>query len=258
MNYDAFMEPITWFLTGMEKHSDEYREDLDGNYKTFSDAMKHHMSRFHYPSLQVAMNELSNHDHSRFLTRTNKKVGRTQSVGPEMADKGVSKGVFREAVLMQMTWPGAPTLYYGDEAGVTGWTDPDNRRTYPWGKEDVDLILFHKSMIKIHKKYPAFMEGSLKFLYGEKNIFSYGRFTDDDYAIVIINNNDEAKKLTIPVWQIGVTDDYRMQQIMLTVEEGHTEDIVNYPVEKGAITITMPKHSGTILHGDKLKKNIDN
>ena len=258
MNYDAFMEPITWFLTGMEKHSDEYREDLDGNYKTFSDAMKHHMSRFHYPSLQVAMNELSNHDHSRFLTRTNKKVGRTQSVGPEMADKGVSKGVFREAVLMQMTWPGAPTLYYGDEAGVTGWTDPDNRRTYPWGKEDVDLILFHKSMIKIHKKYPAFMEGSLKFLYGEKNIFSYGRFTDDDYAIVIINNNDEAKKLTIPVWQIGVTDDSRMQQIMLTVEEGHTEDIVNYPVEKGAITITMPKHSGTILHGDKLKKNIDN
>ncbi|MDO4169639.1 MAG: glycoside hydrolase family 13 protein [Lachnospiraceae bacterium] len=257
MNYDAFMEPLTWFLTGMEKHSDEYRADLDGNYKTFSDAMKHHMSRFHYPSLQVSMNELSNHDHSRFLTRTNKKVGRTQSVGPEAADKGVSKGVFREAVLMQMTWPGAPTIYYGDEAGVTGWTDPDNRRTYPWGKEDKDLILFHRSMIKIHKKYPAFMEGSLKFIHGEKNVFCYGRFTDSDYAIVMLNNNDKAKKFVIPVWQIGVTDNYKMQQIMLTIEEGHAEDKVDYPVKNGYVTITMPKHSGTILHAVLLedKKN---
>lgn len=257
MNYDAFMEPLTWFLTGMEKHSDEYRADLDGNYKTFSDAMKHHMSRFHYPSLQVSMNELSNHDHSRFLTRTNKKVGRTQSVGPEAADKGVSKGVFKEAVLMQMTWPGAPTIYYGDEAGVTGWTDPDNRRTYPWGKEDKDLILFHRSMIKIHKKYPAFMEGSLKFIHGEKNVFCYGRFTDSDYAIVMLNNNDKAKKFVIPVWQIGVTDDYKMQQIMLTIEEGHAEDKVDYPVKNGYVTITMPKHSGTILHAVLLedKKN---
>lgn len=248
MNYDAFMEPITWFLTGMEKHSDEYRGDLDGNYQTFSDAMKHHMSRFHYPSLQVAMNELSNHDHSRFLTRTNKKVGRTQSVGAAAADENVSKGVFKEAVLMQMTWPGAPTVYYGDEAGVTGWTDPDNRRTYPWGKEDMDLVYFHKSMIKIHKKYPAFMEGSLKFLYGERNVFSYGRFTEDDFAVVILNNNDEAKKLSIPVWQIGVSDNHYMQQIMLTVEEGHAEDKVNYEVEKGFLTITMPKRSSTVLH----------
>ena len=48
--------------------------------------------------------------------------------------------VMREAVVMQMTWPGAPTVYYGDEAGVCGFTDPDNRRTYPWGHEDQELI----------------------------------------------------------------------------------------------------------------------
>ncbi len=251
MNYDAFMEPLTWFLTGMEKHSDEYRADLDGNYKTFSSAMKYHMSRFHYPSLQVAMNELSNHDHSRFLTRTNKKVGRTQSVGPQQADENVNRGIFKEAVLMQMTWPGAPTIYYGDEAGVTGWTDPDNRRTYPWGKEDLDLIDFHKRMIRIHKKYPAFMEGSVKFIYGEQNIFCYGRFTDDDYAVVILNNNDIQKKLTIPVWQTGVSDEHVMQQVMMTIEEGHATDKVNYPITNGYIKITMPKHSGAVLHAVK-------
>ena len=44
--------------------------------------------------------------------------------------------VMREGVVVQMTWPGAPTVYYGDEAGVCGFTDPDNRRTYPWGHED--------------------------------------------------------------------------------------------------------------------------
>lgn len=56
---------------------------------------------------------------------------------------------------MQMTWPGAPTVYYGDEAGMVGWTDPDNRRSYPWGKQDWELIEFHKDMIRIHKNMSA-------------------------------------------------------------------------------------------------------
>ena len=80
----------------------------------------------------TAMNELSNHDHSRFLTRTNHKVGRVAHLGSEAAGQDINKAVFREAVVMQMTWPGAPTIYYGDEAGLCGFTDPDNRRTYPW------------------------------------------------------------------------------------------------------------------------------
>ena len=81
MNYDAFMEPITWFLCGVEKHSDEFRGDLLGNYDAFKGAMNYHMSRFLRPSIDVSMNELSNHDHSRFLTRTNRKVGRLHTMG---------------------------------------------------------------------------------------------------------------------------------------------------------------------------------
>ena len=108
MNYDAFMEPVTWFLTGMEKHSDDFREDLLGNADSFWNAMKHHGASFSTPSLQTAMNELSNHDHSRFLTRTNHKVGRTGTLGPRAAEEGVNKGVLREAVVIQMTWMGAP------------------------------------------------------------------------------------------------------------------------------------------------------
>ena len=63
------------------------------------------------------MNELSNHDHSRFMTRTNRRVGRLASAGAKAAEEGISYGIFRQGVVMQMTWPGAPTIYYGDEAG---------------------------------------------------------------------------------------------------------------------------------------------
>ena len=68
MNYDAFMEPLTWFLTGMEKHSDDRRKDLWGNADNFVRSMNHHMACMMTPSIQTAMNELSNHDHSRFLS----------------------------------------------------------------------------------------------------------------------------------------------------------------------------------------------
>ena len=60
MNYDAFMEPLTWFFTGMEKHSDDYQQGMLGNADSFRGAMVYHMASFLGPSLQVAMNELSN------------------------------------------------------------------------------------------------------------------------------------------------------------------------------------------------------
>ena len=247
MNYDAFMEPLTWFLTGVEKHSDEFRGDLLGNHQSFFDAKSHHMSRFHYQSLEVAMNELSNHDHSRFLTRTNRKVGRTHTLGPEAANENVNKGVFKEAVVVQMTWPGAPTLYYGDEAGVCGWTDPDNRRTYPWGKEDKELVSFHKDVIGIHKKSDALMRGSLKFLYGEQNVISYGRFTNEEEVVVILNNDEAEKTIKIPVWEIGIFDNEVLVSLLTTSEEGHSKEKTEYIVEKGFITITMPPISSVIL-----------
>ena len=69
--------------------------------------------KFQTSQLQCAMNELSNHDHSRFLTRTNGTAGRVETHGSEAADYGVNFGIFREAVwLFQMTWPGAHRSVY--------------------------------------------------------------------------------------------------------------------------------------------------
>ena len=89
MNYDAFMEPVTWFLTGMQKHSDDYRGDMFGNADNFMGAMRHHMASFTMPSLQIAMNELSNHDHSRFLTEHPQYQG--QIILTEQPDTGTPK-----------------------------------------------------------------------------------------------------------------------------------------------------------------------
>lgn len=247
MNYDAFMEPVGWFLTGMEKHSEEYRHDLLGNHRAFFDAMRHNMARFHASSLQIAMNELSNHDHSRFLTRTNRQVGRTHTVGAEKADEGVNKGVMKEAVVIQMTWIGAPTIYYGDEAGVCGWTDPDNRRTYPWGNEDQELIAAHKSLISLRKAIPALRSGSLKFLYGEYNIISYGRFDDKDKVVVVVNNNDHKKTVWIPVWEIGITNSDVCQQVFETTVKSHATDDFKYDVVRGKIMVELEPYSAKII-----------
>lgn len=247
MNYDAFMEPVTWFLTGMQKHSDDYREDMRGNADSFWGAMRHHSAAFTMPSLLVAMNELSNHDHSRFLTRTNRKVGRTNTLGPNAANEGVNKAVLREAVVIQMTWPGAPTIYYGDEAGVCGFTDPDNRRTYPWGHEDRELIAFHKEIIRIHKTNREFLTGSLKYVDGDYNVIGYGRFTREGQSLILVNNNDYEITKEWSVWYLGIPKECVLSRLMLTTAEGYTTEAKEYPVISGKVKVVLPPTSAIIL-----------
>ncbi len=246
MNYDAFMEPITWFLTGMEKHSDEYRGECFGNPGDFEGAMRHHMTRFMTSSLQCAMNELSNHDHSRFLTRTNKKVGRAEQLGTDAAGRGINKAVMKEAVVFQMTWPGAPTLYYGDEAGQVGFTDPDNRRTYPWGSEDMDLLNFHREMIRIHKEHEAFKTGSIQFVWGEYNFLCYARYNRREHFLVVLNNDAVSRTVEMVVWPVGLPKECELEQIMYSHEDGFSTNPVTYEVKGGKLNITLTEFSAVV------------
>lgn len=247
MNYDAFMEPLTWFLTGVEKHSDEYRGDLIGNADAFFGSMRHYMTRFNTQSLQVAMNELSNHDHSRFLTRTNHQVGRISSRGADAANEGVNKNLFRMAVLMQMTWPGAPTIYYGDEAGLCGWTDPDSRRAYPWGHEDEELIQYHKELIRIHKEHQVLRTGSILFLFGEYQCISYGRFDDNEHIVVAINISQDTRHMEIPVWRLGMTQPTRMARVILTDASGFSIETKVYSVQSGKLILDCPPETAVLV-----------
>ncbi len=248
MNYDAFMEPVTWFLTGMEKHSDEFRGDLLGDGAHFFESMCAQMGRMQTPSLTTAMNQLSNHDHSRFMTRTNQTVGRLATASAERAGEGINPAVYREAVMIQMTWPGAPTLYYGDETGVCGWTDPDNRRTFPWGRENVEMIEFHKYIIALHRHLPALRRGSIKFLTAGYQMIAYGRMRGKNCCVVVINNADYPQEIRVPVWELGIADRDLLRQVMLTTWDGYNAGGIEYYADQGMLTLTLPAYSGILLN----------
>ncbi|MBQ6833208.1 MAG: alpha-glycosidase [Lachnospiraceae bacterium] len=246
MNYDAFMDPLSWFLTGLEKHSDRYDDHLCQNSQAFMYAMLDNMCSLQTPSLMAAMNELSNHDHSRFLTRTNREVGRLHTRGAEAADSNLNYGTFRAAAIVQMTWPGAPTIYYGDEAGVCGWTDPDSRRTYPWGKENQELIEFHLYLTGIRKRNKAFRNGSFKPLVAESGVIAYGRFHRGERGVVVVNSTGLVKRVHVPVWQAEVSGN-TMTRIMKSTAERYNVGKVEYPVENGSIHVELAPYCAMIF-----------
>lgn len=247
MNYDAFMEPITWFLTGMEKHSEGYEPGLLNNTDAFEAAMRFNMGRLANQALITAMNQLSNHDHSRFLTRTNQSMGRLHTSGRDLADKNIRMEVMYEAIVMQMTWPGSPTLYYGDEVGLTGWTDPDNRRTFPWGKENLELLKFYKEAIKIHKENSALLNGSISKLKTQYGVLVYGRWNDENAIIVCINNNDEDVNILIPVWSVVKKDNGILEALLESDIETYHINQNKYNYQDGYIELTLPRRSSKIL-----------
>ena len=242
MNYDAFMEPVSFFLTGMEKHSEAFYAEKRGDGKLFWHTLLYAKARMPMPSYMCSMNELSNHDHSRFLTRTNMKVGRLHTVGSKAANEGVDVSIFRQAVIMQMTLQGAPTIYYGDEVGVCGWTDPDNRRSFPWGKEDWNILEFHKYAINLHKRHKSLRYGSLIPILGEKDLIAYIRAVKDEQMLVVIYTGNEEIEVDIPVWLMGLKNKDSLVRVMLTEETSY--NVGEYAIEVKGISAKL-----------KLKKN---
>ncbi|MDR1000950.1 MAG: glycoside hydrolase family 13 protein [Clostridiales bacterium] len=246
MNYDAFMEPITWFLTGMEKHSETFDQGRLNNAMAFESSMRNAMARFSVHSLHCAMNELSNHDHSRFLTRTNKTVGRLHTLGADAADRGVDIAVMMEAVVFQMTWPGCPTIYYGDEAGLAGWTEPDARRPYPWGHVNASLIQFHKVCAGLRKQYQALRTGCLSFLFNDTGLLTYGRWDKDEHICIAINNNDSSLHESIPVWKMECPPQCEMK-VLISAQEGEWSTEGTVSVRQGYADIYIGGHGCVIL-----------
>lgn len=246
MNYAAFMEPLTWYLTGLEKHSDTYRGDMLCNAEAFWHAMHENI-----PSLgngvHIAMNQLSNHDHSRFLTRTNRMAGRLGRMSSADASLGIRYSTIYQAVVMQMTWPGAPTLYYGDEAGVTGWTDPDNRRTYPWGSEDKGLIEFHKKAIAVHRSSEALRIGSLHKLYGKDAVVAFGRSKGQERIVTVVNASDTSRTVNLPVWKTGCAMNAIFENLLKTSPAGYDQLKDVHQANGGWLSLTLVGQSSIVL-----------
>ena len=250
MNYDAFMEPVSYFFTGMEKHSDNMDPSAEGDGVRFENTMRHFMAKLPTKALYSAMNELSNHDHSRFLTRTNHKVGRASSLGPEAASEDINIPIFKLAILLQVSWPGAPTVYYGDEAGVCGFTDPDNRRTYPWDNRNFQLIDYYRDAIMAHKMSAAMRRGSFVFLKSERNFISYGRFNEIESVVIAINMGGTEMEVDIPVY-IAEVRDGNMLQAFMTSPMGHSIMTLPVPVQDGYMHVKLGAMTGFAFRQDK-------
>ena len=152
----------------------------------------------------------------------------------------------RQAIVMQMTWRGAPTLYYGDEAGLCGWTDPDNRRTYPWHHEDKDLIRFYKEMIRIHRDYNALRLGTLIYLVNQPGIVGYGRYDSKEAVFTLVQVEGEEKEIEVDVWRLGVKDGQNMVRMMYTDEYGYTMRAESVRSDHGKIKVKVGRNGAVV------------
>lgn len=252
MNYDAFFEPVSWYLTGLEKHSYYKRADLLNKTTVFERDLRDKMAKLPYQSLEIAMNQLSNHDHSRFYSRTSGFIDDQRPTNDysdqSNATKSLNKGIMKEASVFQMTMPGAPTLYYGDEAGLAGLTDPDSRRTYPWGREDKELLSFYMDIIALHKKYSALKTGSYTALASfTDGVFAYARWDRANRVVVALNNRVTEYTVDIPLKSIDFVEGETFTQIFVSDREGHQNPNLRVKAEEGSLTVTLPAYGSAIL-----------
>ncbi|MFW6035673.1 MAG: glycoside hydrolase family 13 protein [Halothermotrichaceae bacterium] len=134
------------------------------------------------------LNLLSSHDVPRILTEVQNRMPPdfshsewTDSASGEDLGSDYVKAV-KLLVIWQMTFPGMPGIYYGDEAGLTGGKDPENRKTYPWGRENKELLEWYRQVVTLRNDNDIFKTGNWKSIYINRDIYGYYR--------QIINNKD--------------------------------------------------------------------
>ena len=93
------------------------------------------------------------------------------------------------SAFLQYTLPGSPSIYYGDEAGLEGHKDPFNRRTYPWGKEDTELLAFYKGLGRLRKKCDALRLGDIRFFCAEGGKLGFSRTCQGREIRVYVNRS---------------------------------------------------------------------
>ncbi len=114
------------------------------------------------------------------------------------------------AAFMQMTYPGVPSIYYGDEAGMQGGKDPYNRAPFPWRGIDLGLLEYYQKLGTLRNNIGALKRGKYKTLYAKDDVFVFARYFEDgkdafgnkgdcSFAICAINRSFEEKKITLDI-----------------------------------------------------------
>mgnify|MGYP003730211773 CR=1 FL=1 len=194
----------------------------------FAGAVDYMLDLYDWNVTLVQLNLLSSHDEPRFLTMV-------------QGDREALK----LATLFQMTFPGAPCIYYGDEIGLTGGHDPDCRRAFPWDEAvwDHELLDFFRRATRLRHAYPVLRRGRYLRLHTDDRhmVYAFGRYFEEDGTktlVVVFNNGPCEYNLNVPVRGL-FAEGTRLRNIW---QEGEAE------VRNGHVTgLTLPSRSAAVL-----------
>ncbi len=190
MNY-PLRDGIMAFLTGSPA------ED-------FAEKMESLRENYPHDIFYNLMNIIGNHDTPRAITALSAAPGYWDASRDYRAHHWLSgdalehaKRLLKMAAVIQFTMPGSPTIYYGDEAGQQGYEDPFNRRTYPWGREDTELLAFYRALCAIREDSSALNEGGISFALARGGVLIYERTTPEERVLVAVNRTTETRRYKI-------------------------------------------------------------
>jgi cyclomaltodextrinase len=189
MNYQ-FMRACLEFFVGSRGDpafmAAGYGIPKPGDASQFAASMDTLLHRYPQAATGVMLNLLDSHDTPRFITLA-----------------GGDKTALRMALLMLMTYPGAPSIFYGDEVGMSGGKDPDNRRAMVWDESgwDKNLHTYIRRIIALRKLHPALRWGAFFNLYASGDIYAFARSTEGDLCVVAFNAGDTLGRAELPVGQ---------------------------------------------------------
>ena len=180
------------------------------------------LNLYAWPFTLAQYNLISSHDESRFLTMV-----------------GGDKRRLRLATLCQMTFPGAPSIYYGDEIGMEGGPDPDCRRAFPWDENrwDHDLRADFKRFIALRKAHPALRSGDFVTLYAKDLAYAFARASAEETVVVAFNAGESPVEVTLRMENLVPPD--------AIFTEAWTEN--SLPVNGGLLTLSVPPLEGRVL-----------
>jgi alpha-glucosidase len=109
------------------------------------------------------------------------------------------------AVFLQFVWPGLPCVYYGDEVGLEGGRDPENRRAMPWSEEawNDDLRQWHRRLIRLRRDEAALAEGGVLMLHAAGDVFCFARLLADRVLVAAVNRGDTPVRVDVDVSPLG-------------------------------------------------------
>ena len=174
----------------------------DGDEKFFKDTVQSILENYPKETVYCLMNSLGTHDTVRIINALSDVRAhgwsKTHKLGYKLPDSEYEKAKKKLylASVLQFTLPGIPSIFYGDEAGLQGFDDPINRRPYPWGSEDKEILAHYKKLGRIRRENRAVFSGGFN-MRDENGLVAYERTSGDDEILIAVNAGADDKTLFI-------------------------------------------------------------